>query len=376
MNKEEVLSQFYFNIRNPGSYSGPKTLYKTLQKSNIGFQYSLGYIKRWLRRQDSYTLHRPVRHRFKTAKVVVGGLHQQYDIDLSDVQNLTKYNDGIRYLLFIIDVFSRYLRVITLRNKTAKEILRALKSVFASGAKVKKVRSDRGSEFNNQYVKKYLKSIHVKYFTTNNPPKASVVERVQRTIKERLYRYFTKARSYRYVDEIQSIVDNYNNTGHRSLGYLTPSEITKENEADIWSYLYLRNSGENRPRIKSKVKVSKFKFKTGDLVRLSYTKHIFRRAYQQQWTSEIFKIKSRFLMQGIPLYTISDFHNKTITGNFYQSELAAVSKSEDALWIIEKKIRRRIRNGVVEWLVKFEGWPNTFNEWLKETELQDVSTEK
>ena len=62
----------------------------------------------------------------------------------------------------------------------------------------------------------------------------------------------------------------------------------------------------------------KYKFKLNDLVRLSYTKHIFRRAYQQQLTSEVFKIKFRFSMQGIPFYTIKDFHNNSLAGNFYK----------------------------------------------------------
>ena len=103
------------------------------------------------------------------------------------------------------------------------------------------------------------------------------------------------------------------------------------------------------------------------------TKHIFRRAYQQQWTSEVFKIKSRFAMQGIPFYKVTDFHNKNLSGNFYGSELLSVNKPVDSLWLIEKTIKKRIRNGRVEWLVKFEGWPKSFNEWVKETDIKDVS---
>ena len=240
MNKEHALETFYFNIENPAAFSGPKALYKTLQNTDIGYKYSFGYIKRWLQKQDSYSLHRPVRRRFKTVKVIVGGINDQWDIDLADVQNLSKYNDGIRYLLFIIDIFSRFLRVIPLKNKTARQIVSALKTVFSNDIKVNKIRSDLGSEFHNKYVRAYLKQLNVKYFTTNNPPKANYVERVQRTFKEKLYRYFSYKRSYRYIDNLQSLVESYNKTGHRSLGYLSPSEITKDNEADLWYYLYMK----------------------------------------------------------------------------------------------------------------------------------------
>lgn len=370
MNKERALSDFYYDTKNPSSYAGPLVLYRALQDADLGYTYSLSYVKRWLNDQDSYSRHKPVRHRFKTAKVRSGGLNDQFDIDLADVQNLSKYNDGIRYLLFSIDVFSRYLRVVPLKDKTAKSILQALKLIF-SQITPSKVRSDKGSEFNNRYVRAYLRKCKIKYFTTNNPPKANYAERVQRTIKDRLYRYFSKARSYRFIDDLANIVNSYNNTKHRSLNYVSPANVTQENQADLWSYLYLRKKkGEKTPA------KPRFKYKVGQLVRLAYTRYVFRRSYQEHWTSEIFKIKSRFLEQNIPLYKLRDFHDKPIVGNFYESELSAVSKSEDALWIIEEKIRKRRRRGVIEWLVKFEGWPNSFNQWVKESDIQDVSSEK
>ena len=363
-----MLFDFYYDTKNPASYGGPLVLYKALQNVDLGYEYSLSYIKQWLHNQDSYSRHKPVKHRFKTAKVRSGGLNHQFDIDLADVQNLSKYNDGIRYLLFLIDVFSRYLRVVPLKDKTAKSILQALKSVF-SEVKPKKIRSDRGSEFNNHRVKAYLRKSGVKYFTTNNPPKANYVERVQRTIKDRLYRYFSKVRSYRYIEQLSNIVNSYNHTKHRSLAYVSPANVTPENQADLWSYLYLRKKkGEKTPT------KPKFKYKVGQLVRLAYTRYVFRRSYEEHWTSEVFKIKSRFLEQNIPLYKVCDFHNKPIVGNFYESELSSVSKSEDALWIIEEKIRKRRRRGVIEWLVKFEGWPKSFNQWVKESDIEDVSS--
>ena len=184
MSKEHALETFYFNLENPAAFGGPKALYKTLQNTDISYKYSFGYIKRWLQKQDFYSLHRPVRRRFKTAKVIVGGINDQWDIDLADVQNLSKYNDGVRYLLFIIDIFSRFLRVIPLKNKTARQIVSALKTVFSNDIKVNKIRTDLGSEFYNEYVRAYLKELNVKYFTTNNPPKTNYIERVSAHLKK------------------------------------------------------------------------------------------------------------------------------------------------------------------------------------------------
>lgn len=97
----------------------------------------------------------------------------------------------------------------------------------------------------------------------------------------------------------------------------------------------------------------------------------FERGYQQRWTSELFKVTERFLIQGIPMYKIEDFTGEEIKGNFYQNELTRVQKDEDSLWFIEKKIRKRRRNGKVEWLVKFEGWPDKYNQWVSEREIKD-----
>lgn len=97
----------------------------------------------------------------------------------------------------------------------------------------------------------------------------------------------------------------------------------------------------------------------------------FKRGYQQRWTSELFKVKTRFLIQGIPMYKLEDFSGEEIQGNFYQNELNRVNKDEDSLWFIEKKIRKRKKNGKIEWFVKFEGWPDKYNQWVTEQEIKN-----
>ena len=132
--------------------------------------------------------------------MLVTSIDEQFDADLTSVENLKKYNDGVRFLLFVIDIFSRYLW-----DKTAKSVLNAIKAVF-SERKCLKLRTDGGSEFKNRYVKKYLKDNGIYYFTAQNSPKANYVERVQKTIKVMMYRMMRQNRSYRYLDQLQSLV--------------------------------------------------------------------------------------------------------------------------------------------------------------------------
>ena len=102
-------------------------------------------------------------------------------------------------------------------------------------------------------------------------------------------------------------------------------------------------------------------------------KHVFRRGYNQQFTGEVFKIAKRFHLQGIPMYKVRDFHEELIEGDFYEADLQKVDKDKDSLWLVEKIIKKRRRKGVTEIFVKFESWPDKFNQWIKESDIIDLS---
>ena len=351
-----------------GAYLGPDKLYKVLKHRgvhNIG-KYT---VRQWLQNQDDYSLQKPVRQTFKRARVVVSGIDDQFDADLADVSNITKENDGVKYLLFVIDIFSKYLWVEPLKNKTAKEVVKGFTNIFGKGRKCKKLRTDNGTEFISKVTRTYLESEDIYYFTTqNSSTKANIAERVIQTVKNMMYRYFTKNRTHRYINILQDIVKSYNATPHRSLNNIAPKDVSKDNEADIWAYMYLK-----RKRFKSKKNVTPYHYKIGDLVRLSHKNMVFDRSYDEHFTREIFKIYQRMRMQGIPMYKIKDFQDELIKGNFYESELQKVNKDENALWFIEKKIKKRKRNGETQWLVKFDGWPNKYNQWISEKDITDVT---
>lgn len=166
----------------------------------------------------------------------VSGINAQWS--LMDVQNLSKENDGIRFLLILIDTLSKYLRIVVLKQKSARDVLNVIRQVFESGVKCQTLRSDHGGEFKNRQLLNYLKNEGVRIFFANQNSKASIAERVIRTIRDRLYRYFQKERTHRCVDVVSDVVENYNSTPHRSLHCLSPNEVTKENEADVWAGLY------------------------------------------------------------------------------------------------------------------------------------------
>lgn len=362
---DKFLQKEYYNLKSSGSYFGPSKLRESLKARGINV--GLHKIRKWLNNQDDYSLQKPTRQPARRARVVVSGIDNQWDADLADMSSLSKFNNGIKFLLVVIDIFSRYLWVQPLKNKKAKEVIEGLKLILQKGRKCKKLRTDKGSEFTNKYMQDYLRSKNIYFFTTqNSDTKANYAERVIQTLKARMYRYFTKNRTKKYINVLNDLVQSYNETPHVSLNSIAPRNVTKSNEADVWAYQYLKPSKTKSAKHKP------FHLKVNDMVRISHENTVFKRAYNEQFSKEIFKISQRFRMQGIPMYKIKDFSNEVIKGNFYESELQRVNKNEDSLWIIDKKIRKRTVDGQIEYLVSFEGWPSKYNTWVPESDIKDL----
>lgn len=224
--KKRLLEKYYYSVKNPASFSSVQKLYRVLERKYPG-KFSKTYLQKWLNGVDAYSVQKQARHKFKTAQVRVTSIDSQFDADLSYVGNIAKENDHIHYLLFVIDIFSRYLWVRPLKDKTAKSVLAALKEVFGERKPIR-LRVDKESEFVNRSVKQFMKDSDVYMFTTQNVPKANYVERVQRTFKLLLWRYLRYKRNFRYIDHLQQLVDNYNATPHRSLNYTAPKDVTTE----------------------------------------------------------------------------------------------------------------------------------------------------
>ena len=194
-----------------------------------------------------------------------------WEADLAFVQDIAKENDGVNYLLVVIDVLSKYVWVSLMKNKTARSLLEAFDSILSEGRKPEKLRTVKGTEFVNESFQQYLKKKDIQFYTANNEPKASVVERVNRTLKSKLYRYFTAVNSLRYIDVLQDLVDSYNNTYHRSIGR-APAAVSLLNVGTVRRKLY--------GGITSTV-AKKFKFHVGDHVRLSLRKRLFKKGYKK-----------------------------------------------------------------------------------------------
>jgi hypothetical protein len=256
----------------------------------------------------------------------------------------------------LIDIFSRYLFIVPLTNKHHRTISDGLKSVFQTGRQPHTLRTDKGSEFKNRWVKTFLKKEGINVIHTQNETKANYAERVIRTMKNLMYRYFMKNRTYRFVNVLQDLVKSYNDKPHRSLGGNAPATVNQGNADEIRLDAYLsgkktkssltkKNSNLLKPKKKTKKRWKPFfKLKVGDTVRISQLKHPFQRDYQQKWTEEFFKVSKRYKRGQIPVYKVQDLADDPVEGTFYESELQKVVKSEDVAYRVENILK----GGVVE----------------------------
>ena len=200
---------------------------------------SMGRARRALQPLLSYTLHKPRRRRFPTLPVVVLGMDEQWVADLVEMQALKKWNRGVRYLLTVVDVLSKYAWVEPLKDKTGKAVAAAFERILkrARGRQPLRLQTDAGKEFYNRVFQGVMTRHNIHHFSTRGDTKASVVERFNRTLKERMYRYLTARNTYRYVDALPYLVQGYNATKHRSIG-MAPRDVTRVEERQVWQRLY------------------------------------------------------------------------------------------------------------------------------------------
>ena len=182
-------------------------------------------------------LHHRVIKKFPKRCVYVNSIDQTWAVDLADMQQYSKQNKHYKYLLAVIDVFSKYGWLIPLKNKTGVTVSEAFKTLFKE-RKPMYIWSDKGSEFYNRQVKELLKDNNIKLYSTENEEKSSVVERWIGTMKQRMFKYFTAHETDKYYDILDDLVKDYNNTVHSSIK-MTPVEASKsENQSTVYENLY------------------------------------------------------------------------------------------------------------------------------------------
>ena len=365
MNMEEYLASIYYDPRKAGSFSGPKALYKAVRADGKRVL-SMKKIKNWLKSQDVYTMHRRTVRKFQRNRVYVEKMDAMWDVDLMDMTAYAEENDGVRYVLVAIDVFSRYGWGVPLKTKKAGEVSKGFDVLLvkAGGRTPVKIRTDHGGEFVNATMKKWFQRKHILHSVTYNEVKANYAERFIKTLKSRIVKLFQYQNSFQYLKKLDDITEGYNQTYHTSIK-MKPARVSRKNEQLVWEELYVEPFLKKRQKKTKK----KFAFKIKDEVRISYLRKLFDREYDQKWTGEVFTIVKRWWRDGLPVYELEDYGHEEVKGTFYEEELQPVTLDKEGAFKVEKVLKTRGRGPKKELYVKWLNWPTKYNSWIKESDV-------
>jgi transposase InsO family protein len=317
--KKSAISTLYSTPKAPASFSGLASFHKN--HKNL----PLKQIKTELEQDPTYTLHKQIKRKFKRRQVQVSGRGEQWQIDLLDVSKLKHQNSHFTFLLTCIDVFSRFAYVVPLKSKEGKSCAEALKLILANSPSAPKfIYSDAGHEFTNKHCKDVYKTHNIIHILTQSTFKAAIVERFNKTLRQKIWRYMTFKKTKRYVDVLQDLVKSYNDTIHSSIG-LAPSKVNEHNEAEIKIRLY---GDPDEPVF------IKFKFKIGDYVRLIIDKKVYEKGATINWSEEIYII-DQLIPSVPPVYKIRDLKGTLFDWNYYANELQAVKYPYDTFEVLE-----------------------------------------
>ena len=295
-------------------------------------------------------LHKPARKNFLRLRTIVKGLDDMWQADLAEFQAFSKENNGYKYILVVVDSFSKFLWLRPIKSKSGSDVTDAMQNVLNDGRIPKHLCTDMGKEFYNSHFGALMMKHGINHYSTFSVKKAAMAERVIRTIKDRMYKMFSLQGSYKWVRQLPEIESDYNSRKHRTIG-MAPKDVTKSKEKYLLSTVFAH------PKVQSKAM-----FKMGDVVRISKYKTVFAKGYLPNWTTELFKI--RLIKHGTPVtYMLEDTRGNPIQGRFYEEELQR-ARYEDA-YLVEKVLKKRGDKVLVRWL----GFDSSHDSWINKTNV-------
>lgn len=303
------------------------------------------------KRQLVNELHKAARKNFKRRRVIMKGIDDLWQIDLVEMGSYASLNKGYRYLLTVIDTFSKYAWAIPIKNKTGIVVTNAMSKIFDSSNRFpKNIQSDDGTEFFNKTFLKLTNKHKINHYSTFSSLKASIVERFNRTLKNMMWKEFSMNGNYKWVGLVKTLLLTYNNSYHRTIK-MKPIQVNTKNENHLLSTVYnhIKVAGAAKYKVNTNVRISKYK-------------HVFEKGYTPNWSGEIFKIR-RVLITNPVTYLLKDYQNHPIKGCFYEYEL--LPAADPSLFLIEKVLKHHGDKVFVKWL----GFPSEHNSWITKNDI-------
>jgi hypothetical protein len=298
-------------------------------------------------------LHKPARINFKRRRVIIKGINETLQADLVEMIPYAKENKQFKYILVVIDCFSKYVWTVPVKSKNAKDVTEAMKNVLLQLKYLpKNMQTDQGLEFYNSSFKTLMKKYKINHYSTFSSKKASIVERVNRTLKQLMWKEFSLQGNYKWLSKLDDITKQYNNTYHHTIK-MKPSMVNKKNEENILKSVYTHVKIANKNN----------KYSVGDYVRISKHRSVFEKGYTPNWSNEIFII-NKVRLTNPTTYLLKDKKGEDILGGFYEMELQKVKHPD--VYLVEKVLKRKGNKLYVKWL----GFNQNHNSWIDKSNIE------
>ena len=179
-------------------------------------------------------LHKPARKNYPRRRVEMRHIDETWQADLVEMIPYSKVNKGFKYLLTVIDIFSKYAWAVPVKSKNGKDVTVAVKSILDQGRVPENMHTDRGKEFYNSQFENLMQLHNIKLYSTYSNLKASIIERFNRTLKNMMWLQFSLQGNYKWIDILHTLISKYNNRKHRTIG-MKPGEVTAKDEKNCWN---------------------------------------------------------------------------------------------------------------------------------------------
>lgn len=311
--EDSYVFRAYENKHDPAFLSS-LTAFAKSRKNAI----NLKNLQKSLSKIEAYSIHKPLRIRYKRPSQLLHSPNYNYCLDLIDMQRYKYSNNNYGWILVCLDSFSRVLSLVKLKKKsgieTAAALQTALKEMSKGGKKYAlQVYSDNGLEFLNKHVQAVFAKHNIHHYTSKTQQKAFMCERVIREVKSKIFKWFSLKNTKRWVDLLPQLAINHNNTKHSAHG-MKPNDIKEGNSGLAFSRMY--KSLIQTPR-------KPHKYQIGTLVRISGKRLIFRKSYHPGFSRRIFRIKAIKNTYPVYSYILETADTNELLGSSYvDSELS------------------------------------------------------
>jgi transposase InsO family protein len=361
--REEHIKRRWRDVGHPMAFSG-------LTKLSDYYKLKDHQAKDILSQIDSYTISRQGKRPKYYNPFFIYLPREQIQADLIDVQRLAEFNNGYKYFVVLIDCLTRYVWLRPTKTKTAKEVAGVIKTMIeemekSAHGKPRKFFTDKGTELKNALLRRYLLENGIELMHPNSEKKASIVERVNRSLRGIIYRYMTENQTNRYIDVLQDLVTTYNERPHRSIANLAPVDAEKPENVKVATSAVIQRHSELREKIKEPIK-----FSVGDKVRvlINYG-DLFTRGYREQFSEKLYEVVGINTRMYKPMYRLRDVNTgRKVDGAFYSNEL---QKARHPIFKIQVLKQKKIR-GVPYLFVHWMGYSAKHDQWIKASEVARV----